>query len=249
MDRPIVSLLMPAYNAVQFIKAAIDSLKAQTYKGWELIIVDDGSTDGTWELASKLAESDFRIKVYRNETNLGIPKNRAKCFSYSTGNFIGHFDNDDVLERYALEEMLLFLLKNPTCMLAYSDMAQIGIKNELHHYLMAPDLIPTQLHKNGWRHLGIYRREVMNSIDGYNTQLISGCEDGDIFMQIAEKFVCTRVPKILYYHRATGVNASDRNKKCESCSERPVCNYARVWAKHAGYDLLTFTPLKEVQNG
>lgn len=243
MNRPIVSLLMPAYNSVQYLKAAITSAKAQTYPHWELVIVDDASTDGTWELASKLSEDDPRIKVYRNEVNLGIPKNRAKAFEHSTGEFIAHFDNDDLLERYALEEMLLFLLKNPTYMLAYSDIAQIGSKGEFHTYLASPNIDRNELHRTGWRHLGVYRREVMNSIDGYNTALISGCEDGDLFMQIAEKFPCARVSKVLYYHRAHENNSINNNKKCETCSERPICNYARVWCKHAGYDLLTFTPL------
>lgn len=66
MNLPLISVMMIAYNNVQFIKAAIESVQAQTYPNWELVINDDCSTDGTYELAQKLAEKDERIRVFQN---------------------------------------------------------------------------------------------------------------------------------------------------------------------------------------
>ena len=180
---PLVSILMPAYNTVRFIKFAIDSIKRQTYENWELVIVDDCSDDGTWELASKLSESDFRIKVFRNQYNIGIVKNRKRAFELSSGEFVCHVDNDDMLERYALDEMLAGFEMWPSVKLIYSDLAQIGVKGEHQLYSAAKDFNPDALHQHGWRHFGMYKRDVISDIDGYNDKLISGCEDGDLFMQ------------------------------------------------------------------
>jgi glycosyltransferase involved in cell wall biosynthesis len=248
MQKNLISLLMPAYNTVRFIKFAIDSIKKQTYNNWELIIVDDCSDDGTWELASMLSASDSRIKVYRNDLNLGIVKNRKRAYELSSGELVCHIDNDDMLERYALEEMLNAFDQQPDVMLIYSDIAQIGEKGEHQLYSASINFDPNKLYQHGWRHFGMYRREVMRHIDGYNEKLISGCEDGDLFMQIAEKFPCARLPKALYLYRSHGENQSGKNKKCDSCSERPVCNFLRVWSKSANYDPITFKPL-EVPDG
>ena len=242
-ELPRVSLLMPAYNGVRYIKAAIDSVKAQTYRDWELIIVDDDSIDGTWELAKALVGRDKRIKVYQNDINLGIPKNRKRAFEYSSGSLVGHLDNDDMLERYSIEEMVCAFLQRPEIMLIYSDISQIGVYGEQQLYSQNKDYDPSMLHLHGWRHFGGYQRSVMGSISGYNEQLKSGCEDGDLFMQIAEKFPIMRLPKPLYLYRVHPDNSGKNNKECKTCSERPLCNYARVWCKSAGYDIATFTPL------
>lgn len=241
---PKISVLMPAYNTVKFIAAAIDSVKEQTYSNWELVISDDCSTDGTWE-AILTAKTDTRIHAYRNESNMGLVKNRAHAYTLCTGDFVCHLDSDDLLERYALEEMLRGFLKFPEAQLLYSDMSQIGENGEHHVYAASENYDSGKLYQHGWRHLGMYRRSVMEKIAGYNTQLSVGCEDGDLFMQIAERFPegIYRLPKVLYLYRSHGNNNSRNNKKCESCGDRPVCNYVRVWCGAIGYDPVTFTPL------
>ena len=248
MSKPLVSILMPAYNTARYIKYAIDSVKGQTYKNWELVVVDDCSDDGTWEIAQALSRKDKRIKAYRNEENIGIVKNRKKAFGLSTGDLVCHFDNDDILERYALEEVVRSFEQLPNVMLIYTDIVQIGEKGQHELYSASKNFDPDKLHQHGWRHFGTYRRDVMNHIDGYNDRLKSGCEDGDLFMQIAEKFPCARLPKPLYMYRSHGENNSQNNKKCESCEERSVCNFARVWCKSANYEIETFKPI-EVANG
>ena len=248
MTKPLVSLLMPAYNSARYIKYAVDSVLKQTYENWELIIVDDCSDDGTWEVAYMLSTYDSRIKAYRNEENLGIVKNRKKAYTLSTGDLVGHLDNDDILERYSLDEMVRSFDQLPNVGLIYSDLAQIGEKGEHQLYSESKTFDINVLHQHGWRHFGMYRRKVMDVIDGYNEKLVSACEDGDLFMQISEKFPIVRLPKVLYLYRAHSGNNSANNKKCESCEERPVCNYMRVWSKSAKFDPITFKPL-EVHHG
>ena len=245
MSSPLVSVLMLTYNGVQHLKAAIDSVKAQTYQNWELIISDDCSEDGTWELAQALVAKDPRIKVFQNKNRLGITKNRAAAFSHTTGVLIGHLDGDDMLERWALEEMECTFASKPDVGLVYSDLAQIDLKGAVELYSASRSYDQNVLHQHGWRHFGVYRRSAYEATSGYNTKLISACEDGDLFMQIAEKFPCYRLPKVLYYYRNHGNNASKNNTKCNGCTQRMECNYMRVWAKSANYDPITFTPLKK----
>ena len=232
---------MLACQSVQWIKEAIDSVKHQTYGNWELIIVDDASTDGTYELAKALS-SNKKIKVWRNTSRLGIVKNRKRAFELTTGELICHLDGDDMLEPWALAAMVNEFAKYPDAALIYSDSMFIGSKSEFNSYSPSPN--PNEILKLGWRHLGMFHRSVMDSIDGYNTRL-NQCEDGDLFMQIADQFPIHRLSSVLYKHRFHGNNTSSNNAKCTDCHQRPDCNFIRVWAKHAKYDPITYEPLPQ----
>ena len=245
MHKPLMSVIMPTYNTVRFIKQAINSMLGQTYANWELIVVDDCSIDGSWEVATQLAKSNPRIRVYKNEKNMGISHTRQRAVELSSGELIGHLDSDDILERWAVEEMTAVLNAFPDVDLAYSDFSQIGIKNELQHYNLGKPFDASKLSQHGWRHFGVYRRSAFDRAGGFNKELRNHCEDGDLFMKIAEHSKCLWVPKVLYYYRNHGNNTTGAKPKCEDCTLRPKCNYMRVWSKSAKYDPLTFTPLKD----
>lgn len=95
MQHPSLSVLMTSYNRQQYIAEAIESVLASTYSDFELIIVDDGSTDQTVGIARSFAAKDERIKVYVNEQNLGDYRNRNQAASYAKGEFIMYVDSDD----------------------------------------------------------------------------------------------------------------------------------------------------------
>jgi glycosyltransferase involved in cell wall biosynthesis len=243
LNGPLVSILMLTYNNVQFLKQAMDSVTSQSYENWELIISDDGSTDGAWELAQVLANKDERIKAFQNPVRLGIVKNRKAAFDKSTGELIAHLDGDDLLFSHSVKRMVEELDKNPTAALGQSDSVFIDPQNKVMSYV--GNSYPSEnLTEHGWRHFGMYRRSAYNQVDGYNPNLKNACEDGDLFMQIAEKFPFIRVDEVLYRHRWHGQNASHKNETCEVCKERPVCNYIRVWGKHAKVDHITYKPLE-----
>jgi len=241
---PLVSLMMISYNNVAYLKAAIDSVLAQTHTNWEMVISDDCSTDGSWELAQVLGARDSRIKVVQNERNLKTPGNRAAAMKHLSGEFVGHIDADDMLYPYSVEHMLRLFTARPDVALAYSDMADINTKSKVTGYRAHPEEDPNLAH-HGWRHFGMYRMSAYQTVAGYNDKLTQGCEDGDLFLQIAEHHKFVRLPEVLYAYRSHGDNNSTKNHKCESCPDRPVCNYVRIWSKHAGYDPVTFTPLKK----
>jgi glycosyltransferase involved in cell wall biosynthesis len=240
MKQPKVSIMMLSYQTVAWLKEAIDSVKAQTYKNWELIILDDNSQDGSYELARACKSS--KIKVYRNEKQLGTAGGRAKASKLCTGDFICHLDSDDLIEPWALETMVREFNRRPDVALIYSDWMDIGEDGAFGSYQPSHPYSPDKIAFLGWRPLGMYRRSVMDSIDGYNAAL-PHCEDGDLFMQIVERFPAAHIPAVLYRRRSHSRNTSRRNVSCGECKSRPICNYVRVWSKHAGYDPITFTSL------
>ena len=105
---PLVSVVMPAYNAARYINEAIESVISQSFGDWELIIVDDCSSDGTVPAARRYKERDGRISLYSNDTNLGVSMTRRKGVSISRGEWIAFLDADDVWESVKLERQLRF---------------------------------------------------------------------------------------------------------------------------------------------
>ena len=244
MSSDLVSLLMPTYNAGAYLALAIESVQAQTHKNWELIIVDDCSTDTTWGTARNFAEYDPRIKVLRNTATLGIPKNRKKSYEASTGNYVAHFDQDDLLERWAIEEMLREFARTKVSML-YSDRLNIDEKGAFIGYIAEKTFDHSVAYSYSHRHFCMFRRSVMSHVDGYNDRLVSACEDVDLFAQIADKFPTAHLPKVLYAHRAHANNAQKLGhvKSCGSCAERVVCNSIRIWAIGNKVNHITMEPL------
>src|SRR5574344_1640995 len=114
----LISIAMCSYNGERFIKEQIDSIIAQTYKNFELIIVDDGSKDNTIEIIKYYQSKDSRIKLFQNEKNLGFVKNFEKAITLCSGDFIALADQDDVWKKNKIEVFLNNIDKN---MLIYSD--------------------------------------------------------------------------------------------------------------------------------
>ncbi|QCR22168.1 glycosyltransferase family A protein [Pontibacter sp. SGAir0037] len=105
-NRPLISVLMTAYNREKYIAEAIESIIGSVYNNWELIISDDCSTDTTLEIAKAYAAKDNRIKVYSNEYNLGDYPNRNRAASLASGEFLMYVDSDDLLFPDAMEQCL-----------------------------------------------------------------------------------------------------------------------------------------------
>lgn len=110
MTRGKISVLMGMYNCSDTLREAVDSIERQTYQNWELVMCDDGSSDDTFAIASKISELDSRIILLRNEKNLGLNKTLNKCFQISSGEFIARMDADDICvpERFEKQLSVLF---------------------------------------------------------------------------------------------------------------------------------------------
>ena len=105
-DTPKVSIVMPAYKAEEYVGEAIDSVLKQSFSDWELIVVDDCSADKTADIAYQYAETDPRIRVIENDTNLGAAGTRNKGIAHSIGEWIAFLDCDDIWRNEKLEKQL-----------------------------------------------------------------------------------------------------------------------------------------------
>lgn len=105
-NTPLISVIMPAYNAESFIKDSICSVLSQTYENWELLILDDCSTDRTVEIAKVFEESDPRIRLFINAKNVGVAKTRNMGFDLASGEWIALLDSDDIWHSQKLEKQL-----------------------------------------------------------------------------------------------------------------------------------------------
>ncbi|MCI8691210.1 MAG: glycosyltransferase family 2 protein [Lachnospiraceae bacterium] len=104
-DTPLLTIIIPAYNISEYLPRCVHSVMAQTYRRLEIILVDDGSTDGTGELCDELAKEDDRIRVYHKE-NGGSSSARNLALRYAAGEYIGFVDSDDYVEPDMYEELL-----------------------------------------------------------------------------------------------------------------------------------------------
>lgn len=92
---PKVSIVMPVYNGAKYLEQTVGFLLASDFKDFEFVIIDDGSTDDSWEKLEELALTDGRIKLYKNEKNMGIVKTRNRGFELARGQYIAPMDQDD----------------------------------------------------------------------------------------------------------------------------------------------------------
>jgi len=108
--QPLVSVIMPCYNMERFVADTIGSVIHQTFADWELLIVDDASTDGTVAIVKSLAEQDDRINFTVNQEHAGIAPTRNRCIEKSKGRFLAFLDADDHWHPQKLERQLQFML-------------------------------------------------------------------------------------------------------------------------------------------
>lgn len=133
--KPLISILTPVYNQEKFIGETIESVINQTYQNWEMLVVDDCSTDSSWEVIKKFTQKDERIKIFRNEENIGLIKNWEFLIDQSRGEYIAFLEGDDVFLPENLARKIEILEKFPEVRMVYSnfsvvdDSGKIIIKN------------------------------------------------------------------------------------------------------------------------
>ncbi len=122
-DEPLISVLLPVYNHAAFIKDAIKGVQNQTYSNWELIILNDGSTDGLLDIL-KDYNNDPRIKIYTQD-NQRLPNGLTNLHNLATGEFITWTSADNVMEKEMLSTLVHKLLEEPDAVMVYADVAII----------------------------------------------------------------------------------------------------------------------------
>ena len=107
-----VSIITPSWNSEKYIEKTIESVQKQTYMNWEMIVVDDCSTDRTVEIVEKISEEDPRVRIIRQEVNGGAAKARNRSLCEATGRYIAYLDADDIWKPTKLEKQVEFMKAN-----------------------------------------------------------------------------------------------------------------------------------------
>lgn len=151
MSQVNVSVIMPAYNAERYIRESIESVLAQTYSDWELIIVDDCSHDGTQDIVKQFSSEDERVRVLRNDTNQGVARSRNRGVAEAAGEWIAFLDSDDLWDAQKLEKQLKLIEMHPDAALTYTSSAFMTATGERYSYILHAEPFFTYknlLHRN-----------------------------------------------------------------------------------------------------
>ena len=124
----LVSIITPNYNCARFIVQTIESVLAQTHTDWEMLIVDDCSTDGSYEIALEYAARDPRIKVMRNERNSGAAVSRNRAIEVASGEYVAFLDSDDLWLPEKLARQIKFMQENG-CDFCFTEYEHIDEEN------------------------------------------------------------------------------------------------------------------------
>lgn len=217
---PSVSILMPVYNAEPYLSEAIQSMLNQTYADFELIILDDCSTDRSAEVVQTF--SDARIVYHRNEVNSGLANNLNTGLKLATGKYIARMDGDDISLPHRLQTQVDFLESHPDIDLCSCAMQMFGADNQLWIRDRDPEKVKiSMMFYSAVLHASsVFRRDVFEKNNLYYKQETFPAEDYDLWARAA--FFCRMVnlPDVMYLYRMhrTQVTSTDP-RSAEKCRE------------------------------
>lgn len=208
---PLVSVIIPAHNAEQFIEQTLRSVISQTYSKIEIIVIDDGSTDRTAEIVKKIAQEDERL-ILAQQANAGVAAARNLGIKQSRGQFIAPIDADDLWHPQNLEKQVQCFLQSPRSVgVVYSWSVDIDEQNRLtgetHAATIEGKVFTTLLCHDflGNASSSLIRRECLQQVGYYNSHLreqdAQGCEDWELYLKIAEQYEFKVVPEFLVGYR------------------------------------------------
>jgi glycosyltransferase involved in cell wall biosynthesis len=216
-DNPLVSVIIPAYNAEKTILKTIDSVLNQTYKNIEIIVVDDGSSDQTAKLVKQIADRDKKV-ILLQQINSGVARARNLAIEKSRGKFIAPIDADDLWFPEKIEKQIRCMLHSPSSVgLVYAWSVYIDEKERIigeYQTLILEKMhslngyvLPALIYRNFLNNASnpLIRRDCFELINGYDARLkqqnAQGCEDLDLYLRIAEHYEFRVVPEFLIGYR------------------------------------------------
>ncbi|NJL51875.1 MAG: glycosyltransferase [Hydrococcus sp. SU_1_0] len=199
---PKISLVITVYNRASYLASAIDSVLAQSYSDFELLIWDDGSSDHSLEIAQKYAANDKRIKVVAHE-HLGLGWTLKKAIAATSGKYFGWVDSDDLLHKDALSETRAVLEREPNIGMVYTEyqvMDETGNIGEKGKRSSIPYSSERLLIDFMTFHFRLIRRSVYEEVGGVRPEFDTA-EDYDLCLRLSEATEIVQIKKPLYYYR------------------------------------------------
>lgn len=216
MQNELVSIITPVYNAEKYLRQTIESVQNQTYKNYEMILVDDKSTDNSLEIIKQYAKKNNKIKYYALEQNSGTAVARNIALNMSKGRFIAYLDADDKWKKDKLEKQIKYMVENNyyfTCT-DYEKIKENG--NSLKKIIKMPNEINYKLYI---RNTIIQTVGVMVDTKYINKNLLEmpnlrRRQDAATWCQILKAgYNCYRVPEVLCYYRSYNKSLSSNKFK------------------------------------
>jgi glycosyltransferase involved in cell wall biosynthesis len=208
---PEISLILPIYNGQRFLRESLDSIFAQTFTDFELICVDDCSSDETPEILAEYAAREPRMRVLTNAVNSKLPASLNNGFRVARGAWFSWTSDDNIMRPHMLARLLEVAKANPDCSIVHSDFSLIdedGTMGELVPVDPANELI----FGNAIGCSFLYKREVDAELNGYDERLF-GIEDYDFWLRAARNHKFYTLHEDLYlYRRHPGSLTNARSK-------------------------------------
>jgi glycosyltransferase involved in cell wall biosynthesis len=227
--KQLVSIITPTYNCGEYIAETIESIQAQTYQNWEMLIVDDCSTDNTDEVVASF--TDQRIKFFKNEKNSGAALTRNRAMREAQGEWIAFLDSDDLWDSQKLEKQLGFMNKNGY-VFSYHEYVKIDEESKpLNIYVSGPEVV-TKCKMYNYGYPGcltfMYSAKAMGLIQ---IKDIKKNNDYAILLKLCKKADCYLLKENLaqYRIRKKSISHDKFSKKLKShydlfhlCDEKPA---------------------------
>jgi glycosyltransferase involved in cell wall biosynthesis len=204
---PLVSVAVPAYNVARYIESALESVLRQSFRDFELIVINDGSTDTTPRLLDRIASTDCRVKVVHQQ-NQGLAPALNRALAECRGKYIARMDGDDLCVRERFEKQVEYLESNPDCVLLGTHIQFIDCYDaplvEVPALLRTHEEIDAGLMKGRGGSLChptvMMRADAVRKVGGYNNAY-SNNEDLDIFLKLCETGRAYNLGEVLLKYR------------------------------------------------
>lgn len=186
---PKISVIMSVYNGADFLPQSIQAILDQTFQEFEFIIIDDASTDKTWEILNQFSEKDPRLKLFRNKENIGIEgfiKNLNYGCSHAKGKYLARIDHDDISRKDRFQLQFDFLENNPNIFVVGSALKKIDESGNNLGEMHAP-LTDEKIREIMPKKISLYHPVIMFRKDFYKNfyrEKIRYCEDYDFYLRI-----------------------------------------------------------------
>lgn len=211
-----ISLLIANYNNGKYFLECYNSIIDQTYQNWEVIIVDDASTDDSIEIIKNIIANDSRFKLYENTTNKGCGHTKRECMKYATGEICAYLDPDDALYSIALEESAEEYLFNNKIVATYSKMMLCDENlNPKKTFSATKRIFNDRYFFNcpiQFAHFFTFKREIYFQTEGINPELKSAV-DQDLYLKILEFGNIAFINEDLYKYRLHADGISQHNSR------------------------------------
>ncbi len=212
-QKPILSVVMAVYNGMPYLEDAVKSILAQTYKNFEFIIVDDGSTDDGWRYLKSL--KDQRIKLIKNAKNLGLASSLNIGLKAAKGEYIARMDADDTSLPQRFKKQVDFLNANDNYTLVGSQVEWVDQKNKRINGFIVPqtdeEIRKKIVLRNQIHHATVmFRKSDIQKLGAYRT-FFNGVEDYDLWFRVIGKGMISNLPEKLVIRRIHPKALSQKN--------------------------------------